>query len=166
VPALRSGSTHMREPTKIPRFNPRTSKYPLRFGRSGIHRVGVFAVDPIPRGKKVIEYTGERLTLAQAKRRFRRIWVPGGKRAIYLLRLNRRWVLDGAFHGSGAERINHSCDPNLKPKRTPGRMWFLSKRRIRPGEELTLDYEISAEAPRVRCRCGARNCRGTINRKK
>jgi uncharacterized protein len=150
---------------KPPQIDPRFSKYPLRVYRSRIHRVGVFAVEAIPRGKKVIEYTGERITMAQATARFKRIWVPGGKRAIYLLRLNRRWVLDGAFHGSGAERINHGCDPNLKPKRIRGRMWFLSKRRIQPGEELTFDYRFSPRGPVIRCQCGSRNCRGTINRK-
>jgi SET domain-containing protein len=125
--------------------------------------VGVFADQSIPRGKKVIEYTGERLTISQADERFRRTWVRGGKRPLYMLRLNWRVVLDGASHGSGAERINHSCDPNLKPFKTRGRMWFVTRRRIQSGEELTLDYQVSPDAPPIRCSCGARHCRGTIN---
>jgi uncharacterized protein len=156
----------MKRGPKLPRFNPRTSRYPLRYGCSRIHRVGVFAVEAIPRGKKVIEYTGERLTVAEAAKRFWRIWAPGGERPIYLLPLNRRWVLDGAFHGSGAERINHCCAPNLTHKRIPGRVWYVSRRRIQPGEELTIDYGTSPDAPIIRCSCGAPNCRGTLNRKK
>jgi len=150
----------------LPRFNSRTCKHALRYGRSHIHRLGVFAVEAISRGQKVIEYTGERLTMAQATRRFWRTWSPGTKRPVYLVQLSRRWVLDGAFHGSGAERINHSCEPNLKAKRISGHVWFLSKRAIKPGEELTVDYLFSPEAPVVRCRCGALSCRGTINLKR
>jgi SET domain-containing protein len=151
---------------ELRRFNPQTSKFPLRYGRSPIHSVGLFSDGPIPRGKKVIEYTGERLTIAQADARFRRNWVPGGKRPLYMLRISGRWVLDGAFDGSGAERINHSCDPNLKPFKTRGHMWFVSRRGIQPGEELTLDYQVSPNAPLVRCRCRSTHCRGTINVKK
>lgn len=151
---------------KLRRFNPKTSRFRLRYARSQIHSIGVFADQLIPRAEKVIEYTGERLTISQADERFRRTWVPGGKRPLYMLRLSSRVVLDGAFHGSGAERINHSCDPNLKPLKTRGRMWFVSRRRIEAGEELTLDYQVSPHAPAIRCRCGARHCRGTINVKK
>jgi len=149
----------------LQRFDSRSCMYALRYGRSHIHGVGVFALECIPRGKKVIEYTGERLTTAQATRRYRRI-LSDGNRPNCLLRLNHRWILDGARHGSGAERINHSCDPNLRPKNTNGHMWFLSKRRIHIGEELTLDYRYGADLPSVRCRCGTCNCRGTINLKR
>jgi len=143
---------------KPPSIDPRFSMYSLRIGRSAIHKIGVFAAEEIPRGKRVIEYTGERLTIPQAVARF------GGRRPIYLLRLNRRWFLDGVEKGSGAERVNHCCDPNLKRKKIRGRMWFFSRRRIHRGEELTLDYLVSPKAPIVRCRCGSPNCRGTINR--
>lgn len=151
----------MRNRPPIPSIDPLFSKYSLRIGRSPIHQVGVFAVEEIPRGKKVIEYTGERLTLSQTVARFKRTWAPG--RPTYLLRLNRRWELDGAVNGSGAERINHCCDPNLKSKTIRGRAWFFSRRRIHVGEELTLDYRFSPQAPVVPCRCGSPNCRGTIN---
>jgi SET domain-containing protein len=154
----------MSQRRKLPSIDPRFSMYSLRIDRSAIHQIGVFAAEEIPRGKKVIEYTGERLTIPQAIARFKRIWVPGGRRPIYLLRLNRRWFLDGVEKGSGAERVNHCCDPNLKRKKIRGRMWFFSRRRIHRGEDLTLDYLVSPKAPIVRCRCGSPNCRGTINR--
>ena len=41
----------------------------------------------------------------------------------------------------------------------------MSKRIIRPGEELTVDYLFSDKIEEVKCRCGAKNCRGTINLK-
>jgi SET domain-containing protein len=41
----------------------------------------------------------------------------------------------------------------------------MSKRAIRPGEELTVDYRFSDKIEKVRCRCGSSLCRGTINLK-
>ena len=67
--------------------------------------------------------------------------------------------------GSGAEIINHSCDPNLYSCIVRGHILYMSKRAIRPGEELTVDYRFSDKIDEVRCRCGSSVCRGTINLK-
>jgi SET domain-containing protein len=147
----------------VPSIDPRYAKYPLRVRDSRIHRFGVFAVKTIPRGRKVIEYTGERLNLRQARARQRKNWRPGGTKIDALFRLNRYWTLDGAVGGSGAERINHSCDPNLKTRRIRGHILLFSRRRIRPGEELTVDYRFPARAERAACCCGSPKCRGTMN---
>jgi SET domain-containing protein len=39
----------------------------------------------------------------------------------------------------------------------------MSRRTIRAGEELTVDYHFDKKVERVPCRCGAPKCRGTIN---
>jgi hypothetical protein len=39
----------------------------------------------------------------------------------------------------------------------------MSARVIEPGEELTVDYRFSDKVDAVKCRCGAKNCRGVIN---
>jgi SET domain-containing protein len=148
-----------------PSIDPRYARFPLRVGRSRIHGFGVFAVETIPRGRKVIEYTGERLNLRQARARHRKVWGRGGTKIIALFGLNRYWSLDGAVGGSGAERINHSCDPNLQTRRIRGHILLFSRRRIRPREELTVDYRFPARAERVVCCCGSPECRGTMNRK-
>jgi len=82
-----------------------------------------------------------------------------------LFHLNARWVIDGSVGGSGAELINHACEPNLKARRLGGRIFYFSRRPVRKGKELTLDCRYSKESPPVACRCGSRACRGTINRK-
>jgi SET domain-containing protein len=139
--------------------------FALKVQRSPIHRFGVFTQKSIPRGRMVVEYAGERITRRQAVRRYRKIMRRKGPKRFYLAWFNRRCILDGAVGGSGAELVNHSCDPNLMPRRRRGRLFFYSRRRIRKGEELTLDYRYAPTALQVPCRCGSPKCRGTINRK-
>jgi hypothetical protein len=69
----------------------------------------------------------------------------------------------GALMRLPAEIINHSCDANLRACIMRGHILYWSKRAIRPGEELTVDYWFSSKIERVPCRCGAKNCRGAIN---
>ncbi len=59
--------------------------------------------------------------------------------------------------------INHSCTPNLFATILKGHILYMSRRVIEPGEELTIDYNLVGAMDNVPCRCGARNCRGTIN---
>ena len=82
---------------------------------------------------------------------------------IYLFTLDPYWTLDGSVGGSGAEYINHSCDPNLVTRIVKGHIIYMSARDIKPGEELTVDYRFSDKIERVTCRCGAKKCRGVIN---
>src|ERR1700728_3464487 len=144
---------------------PRYSRYRLRIDKSAIHRTGVFAEETIPRGRKVIEYTGQRLTWAQAIRLERKLAERGAPKNDYLAQLNRNWIINGAVRGSGAELINHSCQPNLSPRRIGGHLFYFSRRRIRQGEELTADYAVGKDAPKRTCRCGAAKCRGAMSLK-
>jgi SET domain-containing protein len=138
-----------------PRINQKYARYQLRIGPSKIHHVGVFAAEDIPSHRRVIEYTGKRLTFAQAMD----LNPPHDR---YLVRLNDTRVLDGRKEGSGAELINHSCAPNLIFRREPGHIFFVSRRKIRAGEELTVRYWYPTQLVRVPCHCGARRCRGTL----
>jgi SET domain-containing protein len=142
----------------VPRIDPRYACFRLSVRRSAIHRWGVFAEEVIPARRKVIEYTGERISRREIKRR-------GDRRHVYLFELSAYWCLDGAIGGSGAELINHSCEPNVFSSIQKGHILYFSMRRIRPGEELTIDYRFSKDVEQVACRCGARDCRGTINLK-
>jgi SET domain-containing protein len=83
----------------------------------------------------------------------------------YLFTLDSYWAIDGAVGGSGAEYINHCCEPNVWTLITKGHILYMAKRAIKKGEELTVDYCFAKDVERVECRCGAKNCRGTINLK-
>jgi tetratricopeptide (TPR) repeat protein len=139
-------------------INPEFARFSLAVRHSCIHRRGVFAEETIPSGRTVIEYTGERISRREARRR------SNARARVYLYRVNKYWALDGAAGGSGAEYLNHSCDPNLRTRISNDRIFYRSKRPIQPGEELTIDYNFAADIKKVPCHCGSPKCRGTINR--
>jgi uncharacterized protein len=146
----------MKMPLPKRRVNSKAAEFRLRIGRSSSHRYGLFALEDIPRGRRVIEYTGKRITLYQA-------WEIQPPKDIYLVHSTTSgWCLDGASGGSGAEFINHSCDPNLQWRRVGKRLLFFSRRKIRAGEELTWKYQYPVKLERVPCKCGSRQCRGTL----
>jgi SET domain-containing protein len=93
-------------PGVVPRIDPDACRFKLRPGRSRIHRWGVFAAEPIPARRVVIEYTGERIGLKESRRR-------GVRPTLFLFRVSPRRFIDGAIGGGGAAFINHGWDPNL-----------------------------------------------------
>ena len=141
---------------KFPSIDSRHTCFALEIRESAIHARGVYALESIPPRRKVIEYTGERISRRETRRR-------GLGRVTYLFTLDNYWTIDGAVGGSGAEIINHSCDPNLYTWIFKGHILYMSRRPIQPGEELTVDYLFSDKIGRVRCYCGAASCRGIIN---
>jgi SET domain-containing protein len=143
--------------------NPAFSQYRLFVHRSGIHGSGVFAAERIPRGRKVIEYTGQRISKRAFLKRARRMSQAHRRRFAYLAQVDRYWLVDGAIGGSGAELANHSCEPNLLQRRLHGHILLFSRRTIQKGEELTWDYHFPKNGEIVPCHCGSPKCRGTIN---
>ncbi len=139
------------------RIDPRYACFGIRPARSVIHRWGVYATEFIPAGRKVIEYTGERINRRETKRR------AETSDLIYLFTLDPYWTIDGSVGGSGAEYINHSCEPNLAARIMKGHILYMSLRDIKPGEELTVDYRFDKKVEKVPCHCRSAKCRGTIN---
>lgn len=153
----------MPEKPKSPENTPAISKKHVRFKLSVrpsiIHRWGVFSEEFIPKGRKIIEYTGQKISRLETARRARR-------RYNYLFTLDSYWTIDGSVGGSGAEFINHCCEPNCVARIVKGHILYFAARDIQPGEELTVDYCFEADVEEVKCRCGSPNCRGTINLRK
>jgi SET domain-containing protein len=140
-----------------PAIDPRYCCYRVELGSSKIHRWGVYAAEPIPARRKVIEYTGERISRRETKRRC------DSRELHYLFTLDSYWTIDGAVGGSGAEYINHSCDPNCEARIVKGHILYYSLREIEKGEELTVDYHFDPKVEKVPCGCRSAKCRGTIN---
>ena len=130
----------------------------LAVKRSRIHGRGCFATRSFAKRTKIAEYTGERITNAEAERR-------GHRRVLRISGLDERWSIDGARGGNGTHYINHSCRPNAFMQTVHGRLLVLALRDVRAGEEITIDYVDSLHPDRKRCTCGVRGCRGTINKR-
>lgn len=125
---------------------------------SSIEGRGCFTTSKFPRGRKVAELVGERIGRGEAERRI------SGKRHIRVCDVDERTSIDANVRGDATAFINHACDPNLFTRVVRGHVLFFALRDIEPGEELTIDYELSPHSDSTRCRCGAVGCRGTINR--
>jgi hypothetical protein len=101
-----------------------------------------------------VEYAGPRISPEEADRRY------DGVARTYLYGLgNGKIIIDG--EGLGAF-LNHSCDPNCEVDEIKGRVWIFALRDIAAGEELVWDYNLYDDEDPAPCRCGAKNCRGTM----
>src|SRR6201997_608804 len=127
----------------------------LMIRSSEIHAAGCYTTTPIRKGARVAEYTGPRLTKAQADKSYDELPIT------YLFGLgDGSVVIDGHCM---AMFINHSCDPNCETEETRGCVWIRAIRKIEPGEEITYDYCLyDGGEDEATCNCGAKNCRGTM----
>ncbi|HXG50669.1 MAG TPA: SET domain-containing protein-lysine N-methyltransferase [candidate division Zixibacteria bacterium] len=135
--------------------------------KSPIHGRGVFARVRIPKGARIIEYTGERISQQEADERYSEAHARSPHTMLF--EVNDRIVIDATRRGSAARWINHSCAPNCEVVEEDERIFIEARREIRPGEELTYDYNLQLGEPHTRaakrahaCFCGARRCRGTM----
>ncbi len=92
--------------------------------------MGLFAVKPIKRGERVLEYTGNRIPTKEANESDSR----------YLFEINRNWTIDGPVPANLAGYVNHSCDPNTEAEIEDGHIFYVAVSDITSGEELTIDY--------------------------
>lgn len=141
--------------------------YPFEIRESAIQGRGAFATRRIRKGERIIEYTGERISNAEADRRYDDERMR--RHHTYLFTLTQRTVVDGGAGGNESRFINHSCDPNCEAIIEDGRIWIDARRPIQKGEELAYDYKYErmggddeADEKKYPCHCGARRCRGTI----
>jgi SET domain-containing protein len=139
--------------------------------KSGIHGRGVFALTDIPKGIRLIEYTGERMSHDEADDRYGDL--HDGSAHTMLFAATDEVVIDATKWGSSARWINHSCAPNCDAIEDNGRVFIETRRAIRAGEELAYDYGLIVEERHTAklkrehaCCCGARRCRGTLLGKK
>ncbi len=144
-----------------------TNDQPFEIRDSAIAGRGAFATRAIRRGERVAEYVGERITHAEADRRYDDDSME--EHHTFLFTVSNRTVIDATVAGNDSRYINHSCDPNCESEIVRGRVYIVALRDIAAGEELHYDYayqrdgtEGHAEERQYRCLCGTRRCRGSI----
>jgi len=92
--------------------------------------LGLFAVQPIAKGTRIIEYTGPLIPNEEVDQR----------RGRYFFGVNSKWTIDGSPRSNVARYINHSCKPNAEAIISGRRVWIWSRKNIQPGEEIAYDY--------------------------
>lgn len=129
---------------------------------------GAFALQPIRAGKRLIEYTGERVSHEVADKRYEEEEAKGNTHTV-LFSVDDKTVIDAGVDGNDARFFNHSCEPNCTSRIVKKRVYLYTLRAIMPGEELVYDYEIPNEGEteeealrKYPCHCGAPNCRKTL----
>lgn len=118
-------------------------------------------------GERVIEYVGERISMAEAIARHPHD--AAQPEHTFYFHLDDGQVIDALQGGNEARWINHSCRPNCVPDEVKGRIFIVTRRAVFKGEELSFDYGLVSDEPvsdalkqRYVCRCGAKKCRGTM----
>lgn len=146
-----------------------STKKLYRVTSSKIHARGVFAATDIPKGTRILEYKGDRITKAESYRRACDREDKGkkhGSAMVYIFELNQRYDIDGNVAGNHARYINHSCDPNCESDIIKGKIWITATRDIKKDEELCYDYGYDlSDALSHPCKCGSNICAGFIVRK-
>lgn len=128
----------------------------LLIRRSKIQGKGLFTDAPIASRKKIGEFTGERVSVREARRRARHA------KRIAIVEMNSTRAIDGSVGGGPFSFVNHSCDPNLFIRIAYGRIEFYTLRSIAAGEELTCDYEESHHNGKLPCACGSPKCKAFL----
>jgi SET domain-containing protein len=159
-PSARTGATAARS------AQPRDQRR-IQVRRSGVHGKGVFALQAIPAGTRLIEYVGDVISWPEALRRHPHD--PAQPNHTFYFHLDDKHVIDANVGGNASRWINHSCDPNCEAQETGGRVFIEALRDLQPGEELFYDYGLVIDeryTPKLKkdyeCRCGAPNCRRTM----
>ena len=129
---------------------------------SAVHGHGVYATHFIPKGTRIIEYTGQRVSWEAA---------PDDENDPHTFNfgLENGEVINPEVDGNNARWINHCCDPNCEAIEEDNRIFVYSICDIEAGEELFYDYAMEIDEPiteqskrKFACHCGAANCRGTM----
>ena len=129
---------------------------------------GLVTLESVAKNRLVQEYVGEVIDEKEKESRLH-LWniEHPYDHDFYVMALSRGFYVDAREFANYSRFINHSCAPNCKlvSVNVKGRLrnGIYSIRDIQAGEFLTYDYNFDTkQEDRFVCRCGAKNCRGTM----
>jgi len=139
-----------------PADRPAYQKFAVEVRPSAIDGQGVFALEPIPRWRKIGEIRGESISVIEARIRATR------HERVMIVEISEDKAID--FHKSldPMRYTNHSCQSNARLSIQGGRVEFYALRAISPGEEITVRYGETHHEGRLVCQCGAPGCAGWL----
>lgn len=121
--------------------------YPKIIVKKSLTGKGIFALEEIKKGTKILQYIGIKLTTEQADSKPNR----------YIFEIDENWSIDGSPTYNTARYFNHSCAPNAESiLEEPDRIFIAAKKKILPGEEITFDYGKEYLSDYIRkgsCKC-------------
>jgi SET domain-containing protein len=139
----------------LTRTPPQKILKPIRRRRSPIAGWGVYALAPITKNSRIVDYAGQIISWKESERREER-YIAKGCIWCFVLK-SRHTVVDANVGGNIARFINHACKSNCYTQVVNGVIWIKASRNIRKGEELTYDYETGGGGG-ISCRCRP-NCK-------
>lgn len=168
MPSRKSGKSPSRRRTPAAPKGRYASPRHFEIRNSPIQGRGAFALVDIPKGTRLIEYTGEKISHDEADERYDDEKMK--RHHTFLFTLNDNWIIDAANGGNEAMYINHSCDPNCEAVIVGERRIYIeSRKRIPAGTELVYDYQYERRDDHTaedeafyKCLCGSAKCRGSI----
>lgn len=102
-------------------------RYEVRRANTGL---GLFATQPIAAGRRIVRYVGPILTSEEVEQKTGR----------YFFSIDENYAIDGSARTNLARYVNHSCRPNAEALIEGKRIWIWSRRAIKPGEQITINY--------------------------
>jgi uncharacterized protein len=135
---------------------------------SEVHGKGLFAKKTIPKGTRIIEYSGLRVPHEGLAYDLEQ----GNTTLMYVMYLNKTTAIDGEREGNDARFINHSCTPNCEIMHFDEIPYIYAMFEIEEGTELSFDYKLgttdgtnltfSEMKEYYPCYCGTKDCRQTM----
>ena len=136
--------------------------------KSHVHGSGLFAVQNIKKGSKIIEYIGDKVTKKEGDKRadkqIKQYKKNKNNGMVYIFELNKLYDIDGSVSHNHAKLINHSCNPNCEVEIINNEIWISAIKNIKKYTELSYNYGYSYDTDYVDhvCKCGSSNCVGYI----
>ena len=117
---------------------------------------GAFALEEIPARKKIGNLGGEIITLREARKR------AAHTKRVAMVEFGDGRALDASIQPNELRYVNNSCSPNTYMRVCYNQVEFYTLRAINVDEELTCNYGPTHHDGKLKCRCGAPNCKGFL----
>ncbi len=129
---------------------------PTEVKPSHIEGQGLFTKVSLRKRQKIGEFTGERITQREGRKRAKT------KKWIAIVEINNTLAIDATRETTGFRFMNHSCSPNTFMRIIDERAEFYALHPIKAGTELTVDCHPSHHNGTLPCQCRSATCRGLL----